>query len=131
MIKKITTLIIITLALAANLALSASICLAADSQLAIPTIQGPKDGKLVLVGNLPRGEWGAMMGSIIKLVLAITGSLAFAAFTVGGVMMVTAQGNDQQISKAKNIIFWSVLALVIIATSYAIVMGISKLVFFQ
>jgi len=46
-------------------------------------------------------------------------------------MMITAEGNDEQIRKGKNIIFWSVLALAIIAASYAIVVGISQLKFFQ
>jgi hypothetical protein len=129
--KKIVTLIIITLALAANLALSASLCLAADAPALFQPVTGPAGGKLTLVGNLPRSDWGVIMGQVIVLVLAVTGSLAFAAFTYGGVMMVTAQGNEEQIRKGKNILFYSILALAIIAASYGIVTGISQLKFFQ
>ena len=33
----------------------------------------------------------------------VTGSLALIAFTVGGVMMVTSQGNEEQITKGKTL----------------------------
>jgi hypothetical protein len=95
----------------------------------LPT--GETVSKTALLENLPKGEWTDLMAKIINLVLGITGSLAFASFTYGGVMMVTAQGNDEKICKGKNIIFLSILALAIIAASYGIVVGITQLRFFQ
>lgn len=42
-------------------------------------------------------------------------------------MMVTARGNEDQITKGKDVIFWSILALIAIAVSYGIVVGITQL----
>jgi hypothetical protein len=98
----------------------------------LPHIVGVNQtSKVNLVNNLPSGDWYTVIGSIIKLVLAITGSLAFASFTYGGVMLVTAQGDDSKFKKGKDILYMSVLALIIIAVSYAIVLGITQLKFFQ
>lgn len=83
--------------------------------------------KVNLVQDLPEQEWPQLIATLIKFLLAITGSLAFASFTIGGVFMVTARGNEEQVTKGKDIIFWSILALIIIATSYGIVIGISEL----
>lgn len=85
------------------------------------------ESKLVLVSNLPSDSWQVVLSGVIQLILGITGSLAFIAFTVGGIMMVTSQGNEERITKGKTIILYSVLALIIIATSYAIVLGITQL----
>jgi len=125
-LKKIVIVFITALALAFS-----NLCMAQEAPSLFQPVTAPPESKITLVGNLPRGDWKVLLANVIKLVLAITGSLAFAAFTYGGVMMVTAQGNDQQISKGKNILFYSVLALAIIAASYAIVLGITQLQFFQ
>lgn len=87
--------------------------------------------KINLVNQLPKGTWQEIIGSVINLVLAISGSLAFISFTVGGVMMLTAQGVEDKIRKGKSIFTWSLIALVIIGTSFGIVLGITQLKFFQ
>ena len=86
--------------------------------------------KIGLVAQLPKGQWTVIVAAIIKMALQICGALSVASFTYGGVMMVTAQGNDEKIKKGRGIITWSLLALVIIAVSYAIVLGITQLKFF-
>lgn len=90
-----------------------------------------KASKLGVVQQLPTGDWTVVLAGIIKIILAITGSLALVAITVGGVMMITAQGNEESISKGKNILLWSILALLFIAASYGIVLGITQLQFFE
>lgn len=132
MTKKIFKFILV---LAAIFSLTAADISFAQPLFEVAPTQGSTVSKITLVKQLPGAKttktWQDIMASVIRIVLAITGSLAFAAFTYGGVMMVTAQGNDDQIRKGKNILFWAVLALVIIATSYAIVIGITQLKFFQ
>jgi hypothetical protein len=108
-----------------------SICLihsTAFAQSLVPTKQSTKTvSKVNLISDLPDQSWPQLIASIIKLLLAITGSLAFASFTIGGVMMVTARGNEEQVTKGKDVIFWSILALIAIAVSYGIVVGITQL----
>lgn len=106
----------------------------AAAQSLVPTVQTPKDSagptKLALVKNLPNDDWPQLIAGVVQIILGVVGSLTLVAFTVGGVMFVASQGNEEQISTAKKIIFWSVFALLIIAASYAIILGVSQLQFF-
>ena len=93
--------------------------------------QNPQATKLALVSNLPHSSWQQTLANVVQVLLGFTGSLALIAFTVGGIMFVTAQGNEEKVTKAKKILTWSLIALVIIASSFGIVVGISQLEFFQ
>lgn len=95
------------------------------------TASTPTASKVNMVYRLPSGNWQDIMAKVINLVLGVTGSMALVSFTYGGILMVTAQGKDEQISKGKNILYWSILALAIIAASYGIVVGVTQLQFFQ
>jgi flagellar basal body-associated protein FliL len=96
-----------------------------------PKIEDAGTSKINLVANLPEGDWYTVIGGVIKLLLAVTGSLAFASFTYGGILLITAQGDETKHKKGKSILYMSIMALVIIAVSYAIVLGITQLKFFQ
>lgn len=123
---------IVTTFLTAIIALSSISLAFADDRLVPklnPVNQSKGQGSFIgVVQQLPDGEWTTILAGIVQFLLAITGSLALVSFTVGGIMMITAQGKDEQISKGKGVLMWSVLALIIIAVSYAIVLGISRLV---
>lgn len=110
------------------------------TQVALPTANellptygeagtGSKVGYVTSLANKTQGDWPQILGNVIKFILAITGTLAFISFTFGGVLMVTAQGKEEQIKKGKEVLIWSILALAVIATSYAIVLGITQLEF--
>jgi len=86
--------------------------------------------KLDLVKNLPNKTLNELTSSIIKILLAICGSLALGSFTVGGIIMITAQGDETKISKGKMVLIWSIAGLAVIAVSYGIVVGVSQLQFF-
>ena len=62
-----------------------------------------------------------LIGRIIAGVLALTGVIALVMFIYGGVIWMTSQGNTEAITKAKKTIVWSILGLVLIFTSYALV----------
>ena len=92
----------------------------------------PDDSKIGIITKIDRktsGSWSQLLGNVTKFVLAITGSIAFIAFSYAGIYFVTARGNEDQIKKAKEMIYLSILAMAIIATSYAFVLGISQLKF--
>ena len=120
--------LLITLALLANLTV-AFLANAGISDL-IPRGTSNTASKLGLVTNLPKGDWTTMIAAIIKMALQICGALSVASFTYGGVAMITGQGNEEKIKKGRSIITWSLIALIIIGTSYAIVLGITELKFF-
>ena len=96
-----------------------------------PTESGDKASKIAMVEYLPTGSWQTILASAIKIILGIAGSLTVVAFTVGGVMMIMAQGDEEDISKGKKIIYLSLLALIFIAGAYAVVLGLTQLEFFQ
>lgn len=96
------------------------------------TSGAPSDSKINIVANISeqtKGDWPAILGAVIRFVLAVTGALAFVSFTYAGVLMVSARGNEEQIKKGKDMLLWSLIALTIIATSYALVLGVSQLKF--
>lgn len=96
------------------------------------TSGAPSDSKVGIVSNIAKntsGDLGTILSSLIKFILAITGTIAFISFSYAGVLMVTARGNEDQIKKGKDIILWSIIALAIIAGSYAVVLGVSQLKF--
>lgn len=95
----------------------------------VVTTEGSASEKIELLTRLPGGDWRVILSRVITTILQITGSLTLISFTVGGVTMITAQGNEEKISKGKAIMLWSVVALVIIATAYAIVLGVTQLQF--
>ncbi len=93
---------------------------------------GQSQGKKIdLIKNLPSGDWQTILTQIIKFILAITGTLALISFTYAGIIFLTGRGEEDQLSKAKKLLIWTIAALGIIAVSYAVVLGISQFKFFS
>ncbi|MCC6643706.1 hypothetical protein IT411_03065 [Candidatus Peregrinibacteria bacterium] len=66
---------------------------------------------------------------IINIITLIVASLSFFAVVVAGFMMVTAAGNDNQLNKAKEILKFAVIGLVVTLSAYFIVSFVQNLVF--
>ena len=62
-----------------------------------------------------------LLGNVINSVLGIIGSLALVMFIYGGATWMLSAGNQEQVTKGKNILIWATLGLVIIFTAYALV----------
>lgn len=62
-----------------------------------------------------------LLGKIIKSVLGIIGSLALVMFIYGGATWMLSGGNQEQVTKGKNILIWAAAGIVIIFTAYALV----------
>jgi hypothetical protein len=62
-----------------------------------------------------------LIGQIIKVALSIVGSLALVMFVYGGFTWMLAAGNEQAITKGKNILSWAAIGLVVIFASYSAV----------
>ncbi len=58
---------------------------------------------------------------IINYFLGTLGLVAVAFLIYAGVLMVTAGGNDEQVSKAKKIITYAAIGIIIVLLSWAIV----------
>lgn len=57
----------------------------------------------------------------INYLLTFLGLLVVAMIIYAGVLFVTAQGDEKQIEKAKKMIMWSIVGMIIVMFSFAIV----------
>jgi cytochrome bd-type quinol oxidase subunit 2 len=68
-----------------------------------------------------KGTLGQNITTIINYFLGLLGLIAVAFLIYAGVLMVTAGGNEEQVKKAKKIITYSVIGIVIILLAFTIV----------
>src|SRR3990170_2855306 len=59
------------------------------------------------------------IGRLIKGILGLSGSIALLMFVYGGVVYLTAQGENERIQRAKNTLIWATMGLAVIFGSYA------------
>lgn len=80
--------------------------------------------------NLPamKGSQGDIISDIIpgviKLSLAIAGACAFAMAIYGGVLMITARGNEESTKQGQEILIYAAVGIVIISSAMALVTGL-------
>ncbi len=59
-------------------------------------------------------------GRVVELVLGWLGVVFLGFMIYAGIVWMTAQGNEQKVTKAKNMITESIIGLIIVAAAYAI-----------
>jgi len=65
--------------------------------------------------------------SIINWLLAIIGSIVLLFIIIGGIMYMTAAGNEEQIKRAKRILFYTILGFAVVLISYSLIQEIKKI----
>lgn len=60
------------------------------------------------------------VGQIIGTVLTFVGALFFILMIYAGIMWMTSQGNDQQVTKAKDLLINAIIGIIIVFAAYAI-----------
>jgi hypothetical protein len=84
------------------------------------------------IASLPEEQkFGELLAQVIFYLLIVANILAFISFLIAGVMMIISQGNDEELSKAKRIFTYTIIALVVCATALALVTGVSRIQFFN
>ncbi|MBU4257169.1 pilin [Patescibacteria group bacterium] len=115
LVKEKKILIIIILFLLAFFALTQSIVLAADSD---------KYGLEATAGaaqlSTKDKDISLTIGKVVGAGLAFIGVIFFLLIIYGGLLWMTARGNEQQVTKAKDLIISAVIGLVIVLSAYAI-----------
>lgn len=61
-----------------------------------------------------------LIGLIIKAVLGVVGSIALLMFIYGGFTWLTSGGSEKKIKEGRETLIWSIMGLVVIFASYAI-----------
>jgi hypothetical protein len=62
-----------------------------------------------------------LIGRFLKMLMGIVGSIALAVLVYGGFLWMTSMGNADHVGKAKNLLIWGALGVLVILSSYAIV----------
>lgn len=105
------------------------IVLASDTNYGLNTTIKAGDGdKSVLTKafsiNAIGGDAGAFLstrlGSIIGTLLSFLGVIFMALVLYGGILWMTARGNESQVDKAKELLVNAIIGLIIVLAAYAI-----------
>jgi hypothetical protein len=72
-------------------------------------------------------DFSILLTNFLKWLLSVAGSIALLMLITGGVFYVTSSGNDQKVETAKKMITWTLLGLILILASYAIIIAIDQL----
>lgn len=80
-----------------------------------------------LTGNTPTKRVNTFIGRIIFLLMFAIGSLLLLFYVWAGFLWMTARGNSEQITKAKHIIVWSTLSIVVQFAAYWLVQSLFSL----
>lgn len=78
-------------------------------------------------GNAP-AALPLLFGQMISLILSFLGVIFLALIIYGGNLWMSSAGNDEAITKAKNIMASAVIGLLIIFAAYAITSVLSRIV---
>ena len=92
------------------------------------TINPAFDNQPVVLTN-PLGDIDdprVLIGLIIRAALGVVGSLALAVFIYGGLVWMTAAGNEDKVAKAKDTIKRAIIGLIIIIAAYSITYFVFK-----
>ncbi len=88
-----------------------------DMQLQLQTAAKPSWGEQVPIGN---SSLGGIVAKIIQAFLGLLGIIFLVLIIYAGFLWMTAQGDEEKVKKAKEILQRAVIGLVIIVSAYAI-----------
>jgi len=134
-LKKLTISLIIIQAIISIFSISAY----ATTQNVNPNNLIPKEQKLSNgsnesiknIANLPDITIEEGFGITIKTILKVCIYLTIIAIVVAAIYYLISFGEEENITKARNIILYLVIGMAIISSAYAIGFGLSKFNFFQ
>ncbi len=75
---------------------------------------------LASTGITHTNNFGDYIKKLVNFSLPYLTLAAFVGYVVAGFLYVTAYGNDEQLTKAKKILIWSSVGLILVILSYAI-----------
>ncbi|MCK4891257.1 MAG: hypothetical protein KAS78_01180 [Candidatus Pacebacteria bacterium] len=66
-------------------------------------------------------DFATLVANFLKWILSVAGALTLLMLVTGGVLYITSSGNEQKVEIAKKIVTWTILGLILILASYAII----------
>ncbi len=82
-------------------------------------------------GNVPTGDIVTdFIPQIIRQLFRFTSVVILIAFTVSGVMFIIAHGNEEMLTKAKAMLYFTLIGFAFVSLAFAIVKGVTSIDFF-
>lgn len=82
-------------------------------------------------GNVPEGDIVEdFIPQFIRLLFRFVSLAVFISFVVSGIMFVMAFGNEERITKAKSMLYWSLMGFAFVTLAFAIIKAITDIDFF-
>jgi lysylphosphatidylglycerol synthetase-like protein (DUF2156 family) len=86
--------------------------------------------KTNVIDNLAQGDLRSeIIPQIIQIILQIMGTISLVLFLYAGFLLVMRDGEEEKVTKAKNLMMYSLLGVIIALLSYIIVEGVIQLNF--
>lgn len=95
-----------------------------------------KTGGVTEEGTVPTGDifgtddQGGFIPQIIRLLIRFASLGVFVSFVVSGVMFVLAFGNEERVTKAKQMLYYTLVGFAFVALAFAIVKAVTSIDFF-
>lgn len=70
--------------------------------------------------GIPTGSGDTLFTNILNLVYFISGTIAVIVIIIAGIMYTISSGDAAKITRAKNMLLYSVVGLIIVIAAYAI-----------
>lgn len=70
--------------------------------------------------NIPGGHANQVVANGLNIAYFLAGTIAVIVIIIGGIMYATAAGNSANIIKARNLILYAVVGLVVVIIAFAI-----------
>jgi len=82
------------------------------------------------ITKLPEVDAPQLLTTVIKYILRLAAILTMIALIITAIYYLISMGKEEDISKARNILIYLIIGIVIIAGSYGVVTGLSQFDFF-
>lgn len=76
--------------------------------------------QVTLTNPLGSEDVRVIVGTVIKGALSVSGTLALLMFVYGGILWLTDMGRGDHVKKGKDILVWSTLGIILIASAYVL-----------
>ena len=77
--------------------------------------------------NEQAGGLEKIIQNLANQLLPIVGAIAIGAIIYSGVLIIISQGEPDKLAKAKRSLLWSVVGIIIVSLSYAIVIALRSI----
>jgi len=97
--------------------------LAQPASFAVAQTSGstPTSTSVSIPNPLPCDDATCLISQVIKYILGSIALIATFMFIWGGVMMMTAAGNEKRVEQAKETLAWALIGVVVILLSWTII----------